>query len=358
MKILIIGAGPAGLTLAYTLKKNDSKHSVQVVERRNPKESAGWGVTFSADSLKGIDYDLDLHRVIKISSVSYKGQEYLKTQVNLMTLARDALLEFLRERCLSVGVDLRFNDHVKTLSNADMSSFDLLVGADGVNSCVRKSFSKSFGPTIIRSTLNHAWMATPKLFGERLANTFQASDEMLFNAWGYQYSESLSSFIVQCTSSGLKKSGLEDLSDEACCSRIARIFEKDLEGRMVIAAKDFRWNTFELLKNKTWHHQNVVIIGDAAHTTHFSKGYGTILAIQDAICLSRHLTTSMDVKSALISFEQERKPEVDLQQSTAIASQNWYETVLRLYETGSTSAVLDAIALAQSSIEFSGLKLT
>jgi anthraniloyl-CoA monooxygenase len=186
---------------------------------------------------------------------------------------------------------------------------------------------------------------------------FQASNGVLLNAWAYQYSDSLASFILECTSSGLKKSGLEGLSHSATCNRIAHIFENELEGHPVIAATDFRWNSFKLLKNKSWHYQNVVIIGDAAHTTHFSKGYGTVLAICDAICLTKHLIANSNISAALQSFEKERWPEIELHQSRSASSLKWYETVLRLYESGSTSAVIDAIILTQRDIDFSDLKL-
>ncbi|HSE41831.1 MAG TPA: FAD-dependent monooxygenase [Acidobacteriota bacterium] len=357
MKVLIVGAGPAGLALAYLLKKSDPKHSIRVIERHKINESVGSGITLSPLSLKDLDYELNLHKELRVTSISYEGQNYLETPVKIIAIARDALLKFLREQCFSIGVDLQYNNQLKNLADVNLSSFDLIVGADGVNSLIRKSFSEYFCPTLVRSTLKHAWLATSKLFGQRLVNMFQASNGVLLNAWAYQYSDSLASFILECTSSGLKKSGLEGLSHSATCNRIAHIFENELEGHPVIAATDFRWNSFKLLKNKSWHYQNVVIIGDAAHTTHFSKGYGTVLAICDAICLTKHLITNSNISAALQSFEKERRPEIELHQSRSASSLKWYETVLRLYESGSTSAVIDAIILTQRDIDFSDLKL-
>ena len=351
MKIVIVGAGPAGLSFAYFIKKACRNHSVQVLERREPDDSLGWGVTLSSGNLGLLDYDLDVHKVVDVSTISYAGHEYLETPVNLVTISRDALISFLRERCLSVGVDIRFNAPVKSLGDIDMSRLDLIVGADGVNSVVRKGYAEYFAPAMTTSALSHLWLATPKLFGRAIIASFRDYNGALFSGWGYQFSDQLSSFIVESTSHGLEALGLTAPGNEEGARRIELAFRSELGGQPLLTHGPIHASKFVQIKNRRWHHQRVVLIGDAAHTTHYSKGYGTEHAIRDAMSLSAHLSRSSDLSSALVSFERERMPETALNQSRAMSSHNWYHNVLRGHERGSASAVIDAIHEVEKQIE-------
>lgn len=342
MNVLVVGAGPAGLTFAYFLKKNNRNHTVQVLERRRANESAGWGITMPARSLERFGYNLNLHKTIDSSCISWAGEEYLSTPVEVITISRDALIEFLSSRCVSVGVDLQFNSLVEA-SDIEIGRFDLIVGADGINSVIRRRFAEHVFPSATSSDLHHTWLATPKLFGPKLWNILRVHNGALLSAWGYQYNESFSCFIVECTSAGLQKSGFTNVSGEEGCRRIARAFSVDLDGQPVMAGKHLKWTRFELLKNRHWHYQNVVLIGDSAHTTHFSKGYGTELGMADAVRLTEHIAASPDVSAALASFEHERMPEVSLSQMRSVSSHNWYQSVLKNYESGSVSSVAEAI---------------
>ncbi len=348
MNVLVAGGGPAGLAFAYFLKKNNRNHTVQVHERRRADESAGWGVTLPSSCLGDIDYNLDLHRVVSESSVRWDDQEYLSAPADVVTISRDTLIEYLSKRCVSVGVDLRLDSRIQMPGDVDLARFDLVVGADGINSVMRRAFAEQFSATAAPSHLYHTWLATPKLFGSKLVNILREHNGALLNAWGYQFSESLSCFIVECTFAGLQKSGFTDVSNEEGCRRIARAFATDLDLQPVMSGVDLRWTRFELLKTGHWHHRNVVLIGDAAHTVHFSQGQGTVLAVEDAMCLAKHIGAASSVSAALSSFERERVPEINLNQMLSMSSCNWYHSVLKGYESHSRSSVFAALHEAQA----------
>ncbi len=350
MKVLILGAGPAGLTLAYLLKKSDPTRTIRVLDRRQPEDPVGWGITFPTGTLDCVDYDARLHQDVDRALMRYGGQSYLQTPLRYSTISRDALVRFLTERCLGLGVEIRFNTPVARFADLDTSGFDLVAGADGANSVVRQAFAEHFSPSLLKSDLHYTWLATPKLFGHDLPSMFQEHAGALFAAWGYQFSDTHSTFIVECTAKGMQKAALAGLSDEESCRKVAEIFRDELDGQPVIAGRRFRWLNFELLKNKRWHHKNVVLLGDAVHTTHFSKGYGTELAIHDARALAKHLHQAPDLATALSGYERERMPEVARHQAMATSSHNWYGGVLKQWEAGNPAAVRDAIRKVESAM--------
>jgi anthraniloyl-CoA monooxygenase len=333
------------------MKRADRSHSIQVFERRTANEPVGWGITLPRTSLEPFDYNLDYCHVLDLYVTSYRATGHLQTPVDLISISRDTLVRFLVKRCSSVGVDLRFGAVVDDVADIDLSRFDLVVAADGAHSLIRKRFAEYFGPTIIRSPVYHAWLATPKLFGGTLMIMFRECDGALFTAWGYQFSATLSSLIVQSTAKGLLAIASPVDSVDDGCGRVARVFRQELEGNIVLADGPVRWTHAALLKNKRWHHRNIVLIGDAAHTIHFSKGIGTQEAMRDGLSLSRHLAHASTVSSALAAFEQERIPEVSLIQTKAQSSLNWYNSVMSSYESGSTSVVVDELEAGRRRLE-------
>ncbi len=342
MKLFIIGAGPAGLGLAYLTKKACPTWSIEVVERRQRGENVGWGITFPFGTFASIDYSENLHYHCTQAEMRYRGNAYLVTPIDSGTIARDALLQFLLKRCEAQGVSVRYGTDIESVEDL-ASKYDLVVGADGVNSTVRNTFPRAFVPTKTASSMYFTWLSTSKLYDNCLPSMFREYEGHLFVGWGYQYTAERSTFIVECSPTTLKHFGLDSMSTPAACEFIAAVFRDELEGNPVFAGDKLRWLNFPFLKSEKWHHQQYVILGDAAHTAHYSRGYGTELALGDSVALSRHLTSGASMSDALTAFEKERKPYVSRYQMLALSSHNWYAGVLRKYAQDGSVAIEAAI---------------
>lgn len=337
MKINILGGGPAGLYFALLMKKLDPTHAITVVERDGPTDTFGWGIVFSEKTLSFLD-EHDHETFVRITGASqsweavvvgHKGEALTVGGNPISGIARLTFLNILHDRCRDLGVDLRFLTTVTGVT--EWLDCDLLVGADGANSLVRKTYEGFFLPSVEVRQNKYIWLGTEQAF-HGLTMIFRETEAGLFIAHAYKFSPTHSTFIVECPPETWLKAGLDRHSDAQTCAYLAEIFEDDLGGQPLLSNNFVRWLNFPLVKNGRWYHAphpgaNVVLLGDALHTAHFSIGSGTKLALEDSIALAGCFARCGDVGCALPEFERVRKPVVDKIQAAALRSLTWLENV-------------------------------
>ncbi|MFJ9351568.1 bifunctional salicylyl-CoA 5-hydroxylase/oxidoreductase [Streptomyces sp. NPDC101237] len=343
MKIAIIGGGPGGLYLAALLKQLDPAHEITVWERNAPDDTFGFGVVFSDETLGGIENadtvfsaamsrrfarwtDIDIH---------YRGESHTVGGQGFAAMGRKELLRLLQERCRELGVTLRFSTPAPEVAGL-CASHDLVVGADGVHSGVRTAHADAFRPSLDRRHSKYMWLGTDRVF-EAFQFFVKETEWGVVQVHGYPYSDAGSTFIVEMHEDVWRRAGFdatEDAvfapghSDERAVARIRELFADELGGHQVFA-NNSKWLNFTTVRNDRWHHGNLVLIGDAAHTAHFSIGSGTKLAMEDALALAACLHEHPDTQDALSAYESERRPVVESTQRAAQASLEWFENIGR-----------------------------
>ncbi len=330
MKINIVGAGPAGLYFALIMKKSDAAHDITVIERNAPNDTFGWGVVFSDKTLSYLkENDEDTYRGITDRfemwdnvDVVHRDQKVTIRGNKFSGIARIELLNILQQRCIELGVDLRFLTEVTEIQSLKQDC-QLLIGADGVNSIVRQTYKDFFQPDLSVRPNKYIWYGTKQLF-HGLTLTFHETDAGVFAAHSYKFNKTTSTFIVECDPKTWERAGFERLSDEETISYLSEVFRKDLHGHELLS-NNSKWINFVIVKNKCWFHENVVLLGDALHTAHFSIGSGTKLALEDAIALHKSFETNSDVSIALAEFEKVRRPVIEEYQDAAFESLLWFE---------------------------------
>ncbi|HEX2928571.1 MAG TPA: FAD-dependent monooxygenase, partial [Candidatus Binatia bacterium] len=239
-------------------------------------------------------------------------------------IGRLELNQFLDELCRAAGVDIEYERAVDTLDDDELAKCDLLVGADGANSFVRRALDEEFQTRTDWLTNRFAWYGTAQLF-ECLSLTFRANEHGYFVAHHYRHGPAMSTFVVECDEVTWRRAGLDRMSDDDSRAYCERVFAPDLAGHSLVTNKSV-WRQFPLLRTRQWYVGNTVLIGDALRTVHFSIGSGTRLAFEDAIALDRAFgEAGADVPRALAAFERERRPIVEKIISAANASSYWYE---------------------------------
>ena len=332
MHINVIGAGPAGLLFSLLIKRRFSHWRVRVFEQNPPDATFGFGVVFSRGALAFLERDVpDFHEQLAprleswpIQRIVHRDERVDIDGSGFSAIGRLQLNRFLQELCRAAGVSIDYERAVESLD--DLPGCDLLVGADGLNSLVRRALEMEFAPQVDWLTNRFAWYGTRQLF-DCLTLTFRANEHGTFVAHHYRHGSTMSTFIVESDAATWRRAGLDRMSDEESRAYCERVFAPDLGGHSLVSNKSV-WRQFPLLTNRRWSVGNTVLIGDALRTVHFSIGSGTRLAFEDAIALDRAFAEAgADVPRALAAFERERRPVVEKLLAAATASSFWYESM-------------------------------
>jgi anthraniloyl-CoA monooxygenase len=341
MRIAVVGGGPGGLYFAALAKQLDPRRAITVWERNAHDDTFGFGVVFSDETLGGIEHaDPAIHRAMSREfarwddiDIHYRGRVITSGGHGFAAMSRKRLLQILQERCVELGITLRFNTEAPPVDELAATN-DLVVGADGVNSATRAHYAETFGPTLDVRCCKFMWLGTDLVFD---AFKFYIVDTPhgVMQIHGYPYDATGSTFIVEMNDAVWRRAGFGTRgprvlapgeSDEASIAEIRSLFG-DILGTHAVYANNSKWISFATVRNETWHHDNIVLLGDAAHTAHFSIGSGTKLAMEDALALAACLQESKSVAAGLDAYEAERKPVVVSTQRAAQASLEWFENL-------------------------------
>ena len=340
MKIACLGGGPAGLYSAISIKLRDPAHDVTVFERNRPDDTFGWGVVFSNETFDNIaTNDPASAQAIREHfaywddiAVHYRGQRIVSTGHGFSGIARKTLLLLLQERARELGARLSFQTEIASAGEL-AKEFDLVIAADGLNSRTRNEFAHAFMPAIETRKNKFVWLGTRQKFDDAFTFIFEETEHGWVWAHAYQFDADTATFIVECSESVWRKFGFAAMSQDESCRTCERIFAKYLGGhRLMSNAAHLRgsaWLNFPRVLCETWSHDNIVLMGDAAATAHFSVGSGTKLAMESAISMAEYLASEPTQEAAFAKYEDARRTEVLRLQSAARNSLEWFEDVER-----------------------------
>jgi anthraniloyl-CoA monooxygenase len=332
LKVNVIGAGPAGLYLAILLKRIDPAHEIHVYERNAPDATFGWGVVFSEETL-GALRDADLESYLQITEtfatwnaihIHYQDRLLRSRGHAFSAISRKTLLAILQRRARELGVELTFETEIDDVER--FRDADLLVGADGVRSIVRSAYQDALRPRLTTYPSRFVWFGSDLVF-DAFTFIFREVDAGMIQVHGYPFDATTSTFIVECNEQTFQRLGLDEMDEQAATEFGERLFAKELGGHKLLLNRSI-WQQFIEVRNESWHHENVAILGDAAHTAHFSIGSGTKLAMESAVALANAFVRHRGrLEPALVDYEMERKPVVERFQEAARVSAQYFETV-------------------------------
>jgi 2-polyprenyl-6-methoxyphenol hydroxylase-like FAD-dependent oxidoreductase len=341
MKIVCVGGGPAGLYFAILMKERDRGHEITVLERNPPGVTYGWGVVFWDDLLDQLHAsDPTTARAIAANSFRWSGELLavgargsVQMDGHGYGIGRRRLLDLLLQRARSLGVLVEFEHAV--VDAAQLPAADLLVASDGVNSSLRRLRHGRFGTDVHVGRNKYVWLGTNKVFDVfTFAFVGTAAGWIWCHAYGFD--DRSSTFIVECTPETWTGLGFDRMGEEETLALLEQFFEPWLEGHPLRSNGEARWLEFRTLTNERWHHENVVLMGDAAHTTHFTIGSGTKLALEDAIALAAKLHGDTKLEDALEAYGAERGAALRPAQTDARFSALWFESVPRYADLSPT----------------------
>jgi anthraniloyl-CoA monooxygenase len=341
MRVAIVGGGPGGLYLSILMMLSDPSHEITVFERNAADDAFGFGVVFSDETLTLFEhadpetYEAITERFARWTDIDihYDGRVMCSGGHGFSALERRLLLNILQRRALDLGVDVSFRTEAPPVEALD--DCDLIVGADGANSALRRRFAETFQPSLDVRRCRYMWLGTDLVFGA-FKFYIVPTPHGVFQVHGYPYDETMSTFIVETTEETWRRAGLDRAgalgpgeSDHESIAFCQELFADVLEGHSLMA-NNSKWINFTTVRNERWRHENVVLLGDAAHTAHFSIGSGTKLAMEDAVALAWALREhDEDIAAAVDAYELERRPIVLSTQRAAQASLEWFEGLER-----------------------------
>jgi anthraniloyl-CoA monooxygenase len=339
MRIACLGGGPAGLYFAIAMKLRDPGHEIVVVERNRPYDTFGWGVVLSDETLANLAAsDRVSAEAIRREfvywddiAVFHRGTVTRSSGHGFCGIGRKRLLNILQERAEALGVELRFETEIDGLE--PYRGYDLVVAADGANSKVRGALAHVFKPDVDVRACKYIWLGTEAKFDEAFTFIFEETEHGWVWAHGYQFDPDTATFIVECSEATWRRAGFASMSQDEMTAACEKIFASNLGGhRLMTNARHLRgsaWLNFNRVLCQTWSHENVVLMGDAAATAHFSVGSGTKLALESASALAQYLHTEPSRQAAFRRYEEQRRTEVLRLQSAARNSTEWFEQVER-----------------------------
>ncbi|MFE3582221.1 oxidoreductase [Streptomyces vinaceus] len=343
MRVAVIGGGPGGLYFAALAKQLSPHWDVTVWERGAPDDTFGFGVVFSDETLDGIaQADPEVYAAMSAEfarwsdiDVTHRGRTLTSGGHGFAALGRRRLLRILQERCAALAVDVRYRTQSPPASEL-AASYDLVVACDGVRSATRAAYADTFGPDLDERSGRYMWLGTDKVF-EAFTFLVEERDFGTLQVHAYPYDSTRSTFIVEMDEAAWRRAGFAEFADRDhppgtsdldSIGRCEELLAAHLDGHRLLP-NNSKWLRFTTVRNRTWRHENVVLLGDAAHTAHFSIGSGTKLAMEDALALAACLHEHPDVPGALAAYEDERRPVVESTQRAAQASLEWFENIGR-----------------------------
>ncbi|SLN24562.1 bifunctional salicylyl-CoA 5-hydroxylase/oxidoreductase [Ruegeria meonggei] len=346
MRVACLGGGPAGLYFGISLKLRDPGAEVVVIERNRPDDTFGWGVVLSDETLDNLAIN-DPDSAARIRdhfaywddvALVHNGQRTVSSGHGFCGIGRKQLLLILQDRARDLGVEMRFETEAMSASGY-MRDYDVVIAADGLNSNTRTEFSKVFQPDIDQRLCQFVWLGTHQKFDDAFTFIFENADKGWVWAHAYQFDPDTATFIVECTQETFEAYGFAGMSQQESIAACERIFKDHLGGHALMTnAKHIRgsaWLRFPRVLCEKWSHKNVVLLGDAAATAHFSIGSGTKLALESAIALAEYITSEQTLEVAFARYEDERRLEVLRLQSAARNSVEWFEDVERYLDLDS-----------------------
>lgn len=333
LRISIVGAGPAGLYAALLLKRANPHNQVLVLERNPAGATYGFGVVLSDRTLTNFrEADPPTFHAITAEQATWSAIETYHRGVPVLCeghtyagISRQRLLTILQRRCEELGVVLRFETELTDLSA--LAGADLLMGADGVNSLVRSRYARWFEPSLEPGRSKYLWLGaqwTPSAF----TFIFHPTEQGLFQAHMYPYEQGASTCVLMCSEESWRQAGLDQMSEAESLAFCQELLTPYTKGARFLSNRSL-WHTFQTVRNRRWSHEKVVLLGDAAHTAHWSIGSGTKLAMEDAIALVEALRTCPEVAEALVRYEAERRPAVERLQQAGRVSERYCEEIER-----------------------------
>jgi 2-polyprenyl-6-methoxyphenol hydroxylase-like FAD-dependent oxidoreductase len=338
-----VGGGPAGLYFAILAKRLDPDQAITVIERGPEGTTYGWGVVFWDGLLEDLERT-DPETAQQVRDNAFRWSDLVvrvdaRPAVNEpghgYSMRRQTLLSILSERARALEVELVFGREVEDVS--ELADSDLVVASDGVNSRLRQRRAGHFGTTVVRGRNKYIWLGTSKVF-DSFTFPFVHTEAGLIWAHAYGFDSENSTFIVETSLDTWRGLGFDGLSPDESMRLLEGIFEASLEGHTLSPQAGTRdvtpWLEFQTVTNRSWHHGNLALVGDAAHTTHFTIGSGTRLAVEDAIGLATQLREHADIPSALTAYGRQRSGDLIEAQRTARNSAHWFENVPRYIRWG------------------------